>query len=300
MILFSISQLGRFAGLKPHTIRAWETRYKALAPARSLSNTRYYDSTQTKRLLNLASLVNAGYLPSEVGALSDEKLQQMLETVVNNRHNATEDYFISQLIAAGLTYDQARFEQIFSLCLARYRLKNTHQFVILPMLDRIGMLWRCGKASPAQEHFVSNLLRRKLFAAVDSLPTPDPGSESWLLFLPENEFHELGLLLAYNLIRLSGHHAIYLGANVPLNDLSAAIHQIKPDRMLLFTHQSELSKPLLSFLKKMDQSFQGKQMYIAGNVSRYYKTTNFRRIAWLHSIEALTTALNKNAEFSIP
>ncbi|WP_431210153.1 MerR family transcriptional regulator [Puia sp. P3] len=257
--MFSISELGRFSGLKPHTIRAWEARYKALTPARSQGNTRYYDSGQMKRLLNLATLVNAGYLPSEVGRLTDERLHQLLESVAESRHSATVDYFISQLIAAGLTYDQARFEQVFSHCLARYRLKNTYAYILLPMLERIGLLWRCEKASPAQEHFVSNLLRQKLFGAVDRVAVAEPGAERWLLFLPENEFHEMGLLLAYCLVRISGHQAVYLGCNVPFSSLPAAIKQIQPDRLLLFTVNAELPRPLVGFLKDMDLGFPGKK-----------------------------------------
>jgi len=293
MNLFSISQLGRFAGLKPHTIRAWESRYKALKPARSQGNTRYYDSAQMKRLLNMVSLVNAGYMPSEVGSLSDERLHRLLETIVENRHNATEDYFISQLIAAGLTYDEARFEQIFSHCLVRYRLKNTYKYVLLPMLERIGLLWRCDKASPSQEHFVSNILRRKLFATVDLLPPPEPTAERWLLFLPENEFHELGLLLAYNLIRISGHRVIYLGANVPLGFVPAAIEQIQPDRLFLFTVQTELARPVMSFLKETDKTFPGKKVYVAGNVSKPAVAANYKKTQFLLSIEDLTGVLNE-------
>jgi DNA-binding transcriptional MerR regulator len=290
MNLFSISQLGRFSGLKPHTIRAWEARYNALKPARSDGNTRYYDGVQMKRLLNLVSLVKAGYNPSEVGGLPDDKLHQLLESVFTTRHHTTEDYFISQLIAAGLTYDEARFEKTFAHCITRYRLKNTYQYVLLPMLERIGLMWRCDKTSPTQEHFVSNLIRRKLFAAADSLPPPDAGSDRWLLFLPEGEFHELGLLVAYNLIRLSGHHAIYLGANVPFAALGQAINETRPDRVLLFTLQPELSRSMLGFLEEMEKSFKGKKLYVAGNPAKATAGA-FGRVQWLRTVEDLTTVL---------
>lgn len=289
---FSISQLGRFAGLKPHTIRAWEARYNALRPSRSGGNTRFYDSSQMKRLLNMASLVNAGYRASEVAMLTDDRLHQLLETIVGARRNATEEYFISQLIAAGMTYDEARFEQIYSICVARYRLKKTYQSVLLPMLERIGLLWRCDRVTPAQEHFVSNLLRKKFFASIDSLPTPDAGSDRWLLFLPENEFHELGLLLACNLIRLSGHQVVYLGANVPLFSLSAAIRDIQPDRLLLFTLQRQLPNPVQAFLRELEPGFGGKRIYVTGAAAKPVKTGGCCRVQWLSTVDELTAALN--------
>ncbi|MBS1604867.1 MAG: MerR family transcriptional regulator [Bacteroidetes bacterium] len=292
MGLYSISHLSRFSGIKPHTIRAWEARYKALTPSRSSGNTRFYDNAQMKRLLNMVSLVNAGYRASEVGSMPDDKLHHLLESIVGPRCNATEEYFISQLIAAGLSYDDTRFEEILGHCISRYRLKNTYRFVLLPMLERIGLLWRCDKASPAHEHFVSNLLRKKLFASVDSLSPAHPDADRWLLLLPENEFHELGLLLAYNIIRLSGQKAVYLGANVPFASITSAIREISPDRLLIFTLQPELSKPLASYLKDLDRSFPGKRIYLAGNPARPADASGCRNIHWLNNVEDLTRALN--------
>src|SRR5579863_6642328 len=146
-MLFSISQLSRFSGIKPHTIRAWELRYRALRPRRSGGNTRYYDNAQMNRFMLLASLVKAGYKASEVGPLPDQRLRALLETAYTSTRQ-TEDYSISQLIAAGMSYDAARFERVFASCLDRYDLKNTYQLILLPMLDRIGLMWRCDKASP--------------------------------------------------------------------------------------------------------------------------------------------------------
>jgi len=292
MSVFSITHLSRFSGIKPHTIRAWEARYKALTPSRSRGNTRYYDAGQMKRLLNLVSLVHAGYRASEVGSLPDDRLHLLLESIVSSRSNATEDYFISQLIAAGLTYDEPRFEHIFAQCVARYRLRNAYRSVLLPMLERIGLLWRCDKISPSHEHFVSNLLRRKLFASIDALPPAKRNADQWLLLLPENEFHELGLLVAYNIIRLSGHRVVYLGANVPLSSVTTAMKEINPDRILFFTLQTELQRPMMAFLKELDLSFKGKKIYLAGNVVKPANPANYRRIGWLNTVDDLTTALN--------
>ncbi|MBS1603476.1 MAG: MerR family transcriptional regulator [Bacteroidetes bacterium] len=292
MDLFSISHLSRFSGIKSHTIRAWESRYKALTPSRSRGNTRYYDAAQMKRLLNMASLVNAGYRASEVGTLPDDKLHLLLESTVSSPTNTTANYFISQLIAAGLTYDEARFDKIFTHCMARYRLKNTYRLILMPMLQRIGLLWRCDKISPVHEHFVSNLLRRKLFASVEALPPAQPGADRWLLLLPENEFHELGLLVAYNIIRLSGQDAVYLGANVPLSSVTKAISGIDPERILLFTLQPELTRPMMAFLKELDHSFNGSNIYVAGNIEKPVSADNSTRIQWLNTVDDLTAVLN--------
>jgi len=290
MVLFSISQLSRFSGIKPHTIRAWEARYKALRPRRSEGNTRYYDSVQMNRLILLASLVKAGYKASQVAPLPDHKLRLLLETAYSPNRQ-TEDYFVSQLIAAGMSYDTARFEKIFASCLSRYRLKNMYQKILLPMLGRIGLMWRCDKASPAQEHFISHLLRQKLLAAVDSLPLPDEGTKKWLLFLPENEFHELGLLMAYNLIRLAGQEVVYLGANVPWAALPAVIRETQPDRLLFFNHFQAMPKSALASLQQLAITFTDSRIYAAGETRGITRQKQGSSVCLLSSVEDLTLAL---------
>jgi DNA-binding transcriptional MerR regulator len=291
MNLFSISQLGRYSGIKPHMIRAWEKRYKAFCPNRSKGNTRYYDSKQLRRLLNISSLLNAGYKVSELCGMPDDKLKRLMETFYVSSANETEEYFISQLIAAALSYDEVHFEKIFSHCLLRYKLKNTYLLVLMPMLVRIGLMWKCDKASATHEHFVSNLLRQKLFTAVDSLPPADTDADKWLLFLPENEFHELGLLLAYNLVRLSGQKAIYLGPNVPWGALQNASQEIMPDRILFFMVHHDASRSTQRYIADLDASFSGKSIYGAGDMKYPSLLGSAKKFRWLQSVEDLTGIL---------
>jgi len=239
----------------------------------------------------MVSLVNAGYKASEVGALPDERLHQLLDTAFSSTNSQTENYFIYQLLAAGMSFDTAKFERIFERCVLRYRLKNTYRYVLLPMLERIGLLWKCDKATPAQEHFVSNLIVRKLLAAIDHLPCATAGAEKWLLFLPENEFHELGLLLAYYLIRSAGHEVLYLGANTPWAALPAVTRDAKPDRILFFSLDSELPKAGTVYLRDMEVNFTGKKIYVAGLIGNTKKNYSADRIIFLNSIEDLTKVL---------
>jgi len=287
---FSISQLSRFSGIKPHTIRAWEARYRALRPHRSGGNTRYYDSIQMNRFMLLASLVKAGYKASEVGPLSDQKLRLLLETVYTTSHQP-EDYSICRLIAAGMSYDSTLFEKLYATCLDRYRLKDTYQMIILPLLDRIGLMWRCDKASPAQEHFISNLLRKKLFAAADSLPQPEDAAQKWLLFLPENEFHEIGLLMAYILIRLAGQQVIYLGASVPWAALPAVVRETQPDKLLFFNLFQAMPKSALASLQQLTTLFSGSQVYAAGITTGIGRAVPSPKLRFLSRVEDLTLAL---------
>lgn len=262
---FSISQLAQLSGIKPHTIRIWEQRYQALQPNRSEGNTRYYDDTQLRRLLNIVSLANADHKISELCALPDKKLFELVHQYAQNQipQDKATEYFISQLIAAGMEYDEAGFDKLFSHCLLQFGLKETYRIIIYPMLVRIGWMWCSDSIPPAQEHFISNLLRQKLSTAIDALPLPS-SSEQWLLFLPENEFHEIGLLFAHYLVRLSGRTAIYLGANVPLPSLTTAAKDTGAQRLLLFFVHKNLPEDVQNYIDQLAASFPKKEMYIAG------------------------------------
>jgi methanogenic corrinoid protein MtbC1 len=249
MDFFSISQLSQFSGIKPHTIRMWEKRYNALTPTRSGGNTRYYDNAQLRRLLNIVSLYECGYKLPEICGMPDKKLFALVDEINKSVSlDESANYFVSQLIGAGIGFNEEHFEKIFSHCLIRFGLKDAYIKVIYPMMSRIGILWTIDHLTAAHEHFVTNLLRQKLFTAINSLPPPTSSPDTWLLFLPEDEFHEIGLLLANYLIRLSGRKVIYLGTNVPLQSISIALQHIKPENLLLFMVHNDLPENLKKLL----------------------------------------------------
>jgi hypothetical protein len=233
---FSISQLQQFSGIKAHTIRIWEQRYNALTPNRSEGNTRYYDDSQLRRLLNIVSLMDSEYKVSELCLMPDEKLFNLIKSklVSNSVEASSAAYFVSQLIAAGMCYDVAAFEKIFSTSIKKFGIRDTYIKVIYPLLDRIGLMWSCDTMPPAQEHFISNIIRQKLFSAIDELPPAKSLKDTWLLFLPENEFHEIGLLFSYYVIRNAGKRVVYLGSNLPLDTLISAAKDINPSNLLFF------------------------------------------------------------------
>lgn len=293
MDLFSISQLSRYSGIKPHTIRIWEQRYNALKPNRSEGNTRYYDNTQLRRLLNIVSLTGADQKPSELCKMSDKKLFDLIYASVQQKVDVTDrsEYYISQLLAAGVSFDELHFEKIFSNCLVRYGLREAYTKVIYPMLERIGLFWSCDRMPPANEHFMSNILRQKFFTAIDALPPAKDRENKWLLFLREGEFHEIGLLLANYLIRLSGQLVIYLGGDVPFPSLEKAIKDTRPANLLFFVVHHELPEHLQDYLNSLVNSFTGKKIYVSGNTNVIQQLIPGKKIQWLKSIEDLEQEL---------
>ena len=292
MNLFSISDLQQFSGIKAHTIRVWEQRYNGLNPTRSEGNTRYYDNLQLRRLLNIVSLLESDYKISELCSMTDQMLFKLLEQQLKDTDIAegTNGYFVSQLIAATTCFDEAHFEKIFSNCVLRLGMKHTYTQVIYPMLNRIGLMWATGAISPAFEHFGSNIIKQKLFSAIDSLP-PAKSKQSWLLFLPENEFHEIGLLFSHYLIRQAGKKVIYLGSNVPFETLISAVAEITPARLLFFLVHHDIPEHSQDYLNNLKKNFDKTKIHLSGNEKLINQLKTGKEFNWIRSVEELEQQL---------
>jgi methanogenic corrinoid protein MtbC1 len=261
----------------------WESRYNALKPSRSTGNTRYYDGDQLRRLLNIVSLMDGGYKVSELCAMRDEEHFKLIENKKSLINDGLANYFVAQLIAAGINYEEASFNSLFAHCLLRFGMKESYTRVIFPLLLQTGILWSCNELSPAHEHFISNLIRQKMSTAIDLLP-PASERETWVLFLRENEFHECGLLLAHYMLKQAGKKVIYLGANLPAPALISAMGSIKPDNLLSFFVHSELTAKNQSYIQSINKAFKGRMFYIASQTG----TANgikAKKVGWLHTID---------------
>ena len=293
---FSISQLAQFSGIKAHTIRIWEQRYKALNPKRSEGNTRYYDGEQLRRLLNIVSLSGTGKKISSLCGMKDEELYRLVEEYTAEAVQQTDfQYFVNQLISAGMTYDEINFHKIFSHCQVRFGLQDTYKKVIYPLLDRIGLMWLSNSIPPSQEHYISNLLCQKIFTAIDALALPkeDKEHESWVLFLPENEFHEIGLLYSNYVLRSKGQKVIYLGPNVPLASVKGTLADTGAANLLLFLVHKDAPENLEQYLVELQELQEGTQIWIAGNSSFKEEAVKNVSINWLFSTDDLEERLGR-------
>lgn len=292
---FTISQLAQFSGVKAHTIRMWEQRHHALQPHRTEGNTRFYDNQQLRRLLNMVSLQECGRKISELSSMSDQELFDLVkqEKPSTASNSADMSFHISQLLAAGMSYDSLHFEKVLAHCLLRYGMKKTYTAVVYPMLTRIGLLWATNELPPAQEHFISNLLRQKLYTAIDSLPPASVNAPNWLLFLPENEFHEIGLLMTDYLLRLEGGRSLYLGPNVPLASVASAVEDWRPEQLLFFMVHRDSPENIEPYLQNLQQLFPDTGLVMACDPELVQQVNSPASIRLLHSIPELEQLMDK-------
>jgi len=195
---YSISELEQLSGVSSHNIRIWERRYNALQPSRTSGNKRFYDDEQLKRLLNITGLYYSGHKISAACAMGQQDVDAMLQkefdatVAVENRY----EYYISQIIGNGLVYNEQQVNQLIVKSFEQNGILETYKYVLYPLLVRLGLMWRKESLCPSQEHFLSSIIRQKLYAAIDACEIEERSNNSWLLFLPEDEDHDIGLLLA--------------------------------------------------------------------------------------------------------
>ena len=299
MNLFSISQLAQYSGIKPHTIRIWEQRYNALKPDRSEGNTRYYNGEQLRRLLNIVSLLDSKYKVSELCTMPDKQLSELVLERKQSITNETSEYFVSQLISSGMAYQQDQFEELFEQCISKYGLLKAYKIIIYPMLVRVGLMWSANSIPNVQEHFISNIVRQKLLRSIDSLPPALPEADKWVLFLPEDEFHEIGLLFAAFIIRKSGHKVVYLGSSVSPEAVTSAVKDIMPQYLLLFLVHYNLVEDVQRYLNDLDRGIHEKGIYVAGNGKLLNQIDFPDQVHWLRDIDSLEKliTIHPNTEY---
>lgn len=215
---FSIKDLSQLSRIKAHTLRIWEQRYGILNPSRTKTNIRYYSQDDLKYLLNVTILYDHGFKISAIAKLGLTELGEKVKKL--SQHVMQYPSQIQGLVLAMIELDEDRFETQLNTDIEILGLQDTIENIVYPFLQQVGMLWLSNTINPAQEHFISNLIRQKLIVSIDALKKElNPTAKKFILYLPEGEFHEIGLLYIHYLIKLHGHKSIYLGQNLPLGDL---------------------------------------------------------------------------------
>ncbi|KAA9339091.1 MerR family transcriptional regulator [Hymenobacter busanensis] len=227
---FSIKDLESLSGIKAHTIRMWEQRYGVLRPVRTATNIRTYCDSDLRRLLNVATLCERGQRISQVASLSEQELCSAVAACCDDPHQHNPQ--ITALLMATLDMDERRFSCTLTQAAQELGFEATVLNIIYPFLYRVGVLWQTGSLNPAQEHMASHLLRQKLLAASDALgPSDEDEAPRWVLFLPAGELHELALLFMNYLLRARGHHVLYLGQNLPVEELASICQCYQPQHI---------------------------------------------------------------------
>ncbi len=277
MIEYSIKDLERLSGIKAHTLRIWESRYNILKPERTDTNIRRYSDLDLKRILNISCLNHRGYKISKIAEFSDDLLSMEVEKLINNYEN--EEHQVDGLVLSMIDFDEDRFENLITKCIENFGFEKTVEKVIFPFLIKTGILWQIGVVSPTQEHFISQLIKQKLFVAIDSLKVkPSTTAKKFIFFLPPNELHEMSLLYYSYLCKLYGNASIYLGQSVPTEDLIKVCLQKKPDYIVCVLSIPMRPQQKLKYIENLSKELPSTKILLSGALVLKEKTTLFNNI----------------------
>ncbi len=263
MMHYSINDLEKITGIKAHTIRMWEKRYNAVQPERTSTNIRYYKDCDLKKLLNISTLNKHGIKISHIIRMCQEEIN---EKILELSNSATDfESYINSLVVAMIELNEDSFEKILSNSLIKIGFEKTVTHVLYPFLEKVGVLWLVGTINPAQEHFIVNLIRQKLIVAIDGQEKVDhENAKTFLLFLPENELHELGLLFYTYLIKKKGHKVIYLGQSVPYNDLIEVLKIRNAHYLFTYFVAGLTTEDIPAYLSKLSADLPNQKIFVTG------------------------------------
>ncbi|WP_272023278.1 MerR family transcriptional regulator [Olleya namhaensis] len=255
---FSIKDLENLSGIKAHTIRIWEKRYNLFEPNRTDTNIRYYSLASLQKILNISYLNSNGYKISKIANLKSEEVPLLVKEIAEQSDENV--HAINLLKLAMINFDQALFYQTYNDLIDEFSFKDIFYTIFVPLLDKIGLLWQTDTITPAHEHFIVELIKQKILINTDNALSGFKHSDSdktYVLFLPDNEVHELGLLYTNYEIINQGAHSIYLGQSVPIESLQYLLSQfenitfvscftVKPDKEHILKYIAEFDKNILS------------------------------------------------------
>jgi methanogenic corrinoid protein MtbC1 len=222
---FSIKDLENISGIKAHTIRIWEKRHGLLSPTRTNTNIRRYSLASLQKLLNITLLYNNGFKISKIASLEKDEISIMVREIALKSNS--EQVAINAFKLSMVNFDASLFDVTYEEIL----LQNDFEFVFInvfmPLMSELGILWQTNAISPSHEHFITNLIKQKVHIQTEFLQkdfTAQQNSKLFVLFLPEDEIHDLGLLFLNYFIFKNGHKSIFLGQSLQTESLETLIN----------------------------------------------------------------------------
>ena len=271
MDAFTIKDLENLSGIKAHTIRIWEQRYNFLNPSRTDTNIRYYSNEELITLLNIALLNKYGYKISHIDKMQPIEMKERILSLTQSE--AQLERIVNELIECMVDLRIEDFESVLDFQISSKGIEKTITQIIFPFLERIGILWVTSRVNPAQEHLVTNIIRQKLIVGIEKTVPALQVTSTALLFLPEGEHHELGILFMYYLLKSRGVKVLYLGANVPMRDVVYVADLKGPT--FLYTHLTSVASNFNfeKFLGKVGATISNYSVVVSGLLTQNYKKT---------------------------
>ena len=292
---FSIKNLEHLSGIKAHTIRIWEKRYNLFEPERTNTNIRLYNLENLQKLLNVTLLYNNDYKISKIALLSPQEINENVHKLTINKN--ADDWSIGLFKLAMINFDQRLFTKTFNDLLEQFSFGEVFKNVFVPLMNELGVLWQTNSISPSHEHFITSLVKQKIHAMCEDLQQKSTRrtDRRFVLFLPDNEIHELGLLYLQYEVLNNGFQCVFLGQSVPIESLSNLVDIGEPITFISYftiePAQDKIDSYLNTFSSKIIENIES-ELWILGYQVQYISNKIPQKIRKFTSIDDVIYALN--------
>jgi DNA-binding transcriptional MerR regulator len=293
LAIYSIKDLEKLSGIKAHTLRIWEKRYKIISPQRTDTNIRYYLDEDLKRLLNIALLNRFGVKISRIADMSDEEITLQVSSI-SDRINESESQ-LDALTISMIEMDEVKFHKIINQKTELLGFERTMMEVIYPFLDKLSVLWFTGSINAAQENFMANLIKQKIYVAIEQLEIDASSDQKKvLLYLPEGESQELSLLFIQYLFRERQFCVVNIGGGIKFEDLRGAYEIHHPDYIFTIINEPRLRQSIQDYVNKISDFFSESVIILSGFQVIQNNMKSNKNYLIMHSLEDLFSTLNRD------
>lgn len=292
---FTIKNLEHLSGIKAHTIRIWEKRYNLFEPERTDTNIRMYDLENLQKLLNVTLLYNNGYKISKIARLSPQEVAENVHNLTINK--SADDWSIGLFKLAMINFDQRLFTKTFNELLEQFSFREIFKNVFVPLMNELGVLWQTNSISPSHEHFITSLVKQKIHSMCEELQLLDNKRKDrrFVLYLPDNEIHELGLLYLQYEVLNNGFQCVFLGQSVPLESLKNLVDIGEPITFLSYftvePGQDKINNYLNTFSSEIIENIDC-DLWILGYQVQFIKEEIPNKIRTFNSIDDVIKMLS--------
>ena len=283
---YTLYELEKLTGILAATIRVWERRYNIIKPKRTVTNRRWYDDDDLRRLINISFIYHNGMKISKIARYSESELEEKVEFLTRDSVNS--DTNINSLIVAMLSFNGNSVNEILLRSIINSGFEETFSSVVFPFLRRVGVMWHTGSVNTGAEHFITNIFRGRLISAIDSLPpSNDPNRKRVIMYLPDNELHEMGLLFYLYLIRKLGHEVLYLGQTTPFLALTEVNEKWHSDILVTgVLSDLSISEPQ-EYLNNFSSTFKSQKILVSGSLADEPVIEKYKNIYPIRSVSDL-------------
>ena len=253
--VFSIKDLENFSGIKAHTIRIWEKRYKILEPDRTDSNIRSYSEAELKKILNVAYLNRNGLKISKIAQLSEDELTQQVMTVSSKHDDLNQDFQPGKILMSAIRFNEELFKDALSPFIQYKGIEEAYSRYLHPLLEKARILWQTGSLSRAQEQFVRNTIKQLIIIEDNNLKSEKIRSKRSLAMINTSDNLTDNNFLFYKyVLKKRGFDVIFTGGILPASEV-IEMHKIKPfDYLVVNSSAFDFAEKKIGYFNNIGKS----------------------------------------------